>query len=104
METKEVDIEWEGKPEKVTIKKLSYGEVNSIQDAAVSVKVHEDGSTDRTLSIKMLKEQALFYGIVKAPFKVSDLSVVQSLPPTVGHKLYDEVNGYNSIDVPKKGT
>jgi len=92
--TKEIEIQWNGKPELVVIKRLNFGEKNRLQDEATDIKV-VGTQTIAKVSIAKINEISLLKGIIKAPFSV-DMATIQSLPVEIAEKLlevFGELNG-----------
>jgi hypothetical protein len=101
---KELSISWQGSPATVKLKKLTFGEKNAVQDAALTVSVEAVGDktvTNTKLSMKALKENTLLRGITEAPFKV-DMETIQGLPSELGDTIYNELNELNGMTPEKK--
>lgn len=91
---KEFGITWEGKEEKVTIKKLSYGERNDcLRKSTVFNPINQTASLD----VYTFNEQRLLKALVKAPFKV-DLESIRSLAPELGDKIISEIDGMATVN------
>ena len=100
--TKEIEIQWNGKPEIVVIKRLNFGEKNRLQDEATDIKV-VGTQTIAKVSIAKINELSLLKGITKAPFSV-DLATIQSLPVEIAEKLlevFGELNGLSEKKIPE---
>jgi len=100
METKEVEIEWQGKKEKVTLKKLTFGERNDLMSSFIRVK-RVGNNMETQVDMKTMMEQSLLKTIIKAPFQVT-IEGIRSLPVDIGDKLYAEADKFNTISQEKK--
>lgn len=100
MKTEDVEIEWEGKKEIVSIKKFTWGERNKvIQDTIGKVKVLAGEFPQIEIDPIKWKESLLLHAIVKAPFKV-DLETLRGLDPELAEKLVkkaEELNPFRDI-------
>lgn len=102
METKEIEIELNGKLETVVIKRLTFGERAKYR--AESRKIFWLGGTQK---VEVNEERqalaALRYGIKSAPFNHLDDNALKSLPGDIGDMLFDEIDRFNTLSE-KKGT
>lgn len=99
---KEFEIDWNGKKEKVMIKRLTFGESNDLQDEVTAVKMV---GTQRILELKQGKMKTLLVKkcVVSAPFKL-DIATIRDLPNTVGELIHNEVDKFNTLDLEKKAS
>jgi hypothetical protein len=100
MKTKDIPIEWDGKPDKVTIKKLTFGEINDIKQKAVVIRV-VGNVPSATVNQKTLHEESIMKSLVHAPFTIG-LKAVQDLDGETGEELWDECNEFSHISQEKK--
>ena len=100
MDTKIVPIEWNGEKVDVELRKLTFGEKNSVQEKAMKTKMIGH-SMQVELSQAVLKEESLLVGIKHAPFEVS-LDTIRNLPAETGDKLYEELSKLVTITPEKK--
>ncbi len=101
METKKLQVEWQGKKAEVEIKRFTYGERNDIQEKAIDTNL-VGGAIRMNISLKTMREEALAQGIVSAPFEV-DINTIRDLPADIGDKIYAEIESYNNLNPEKKG-
>ena len=101
MPTKTISIDWEGKEEKVVIKRLTYGEKAEFEDATTEVTV-VNGQPQVKIKRGEMRILPLLFCIKTAPFNV-DRTTISNLPPEVGETLYKEIEEFNSFDIKKKG-
>lgn len=100
MQTKEVDIVWNGKPEKVVIKRFTFGEFAKLRKEVR--KITWQGSTQHMdIDEEKLLIRTLLYGISNAPFQI-DENTIKNLDKTTGEKLYNEIDSFNTLDEGKK--
>lgn len=95
MKTKEIEIEYNGEKKKVTIKKLTFGELNQLTEEATDIKV-VGGQPLIKVSQKALKELSLLKSITSAPFEVN-ITNIQNLDAEVGNQLFEEFTLLNQI-------
>lgn len=100
MDTKIIKIKWNNQDRDVEIKRLTFGEMNDIQEQAIKSKI-VGTSVQAVISQKTLKEVSLLKGIKTAPFEV-DIQTIQGIPADLGNRLFEEINRYNNISLEKK--
>jgi hypothetical protein len=100
-ETKAVEIDWQGAKAKVTLKRLTFGEYNQLQEEAVDIRI-VNGQPLVKVNNSKLTELALLKSIIEAPFTI-DISNIRALDPTIGNQLFGEWTELNSADYKKKG-
>lgn len=91
MKTAEVLIEWpidSGKQEKVTLKRLNYGEKTELDTSCSEIKVIPGRDPIVSINQKKYTEQALIASITTAPFKLKDMEAIKSLSIEDGEKLF----------------
>ncbi len=101
VEKREIEIEWEGKPAKVVIKELTYGERNDIRNESNEIKLMGD-SIQTKVNMGRFQELCVLKSVVSAPFKTGDISAVRDLPIETGDKIYKEVDRLNHLSEEKK--
>lgn len=99
---KEIEIEWNGKKEKVTIKRLTFGERNKFMEEFIKVRMVGDTFQTEVLHGQM-KTLALLRCIVKAPFPI-DIASIESLDADLGDYLYSEIDKFNRLSEIKKSS
>ena len=88
MKTKDVNIEWNSKPAIVKLKRISFGDMNEINQEATQIKAV--GNVPQVMvNHKILKEKSLLKGIVEAPFPI-DIQNIQNLENDIGNQLWEE--------------
>lgn len=102
MKTRDIEIDFNGKKEVVTIKKMTFGEKNDLMQQAIPTKVL-GGQVMAELKHGTLKELSLLKAITKAPFTIS-MGEIRNLDPEVGEKLYQAIDKLNSVTPQKKET
>lgn len=100
METKKIDIKWDGKDEVVVMKKLKFGELNRLRASATKVSIINKQEKIEVDQVAMI-ENSLLKGIVSAPWNTNDVKVLQDIDAELGMKLYEEFNLLNGV-IPKK--
>ena len=100
METKIIDVEYKGSPAKVTIKRLTFGETNEIQNQAVQIRL-VGKIPQMSVDQKVMKEMSLVKSIVNAPFTIN-ISSIRDIDNKLGEMLWREVNEFNDISPEKK--
>jgi len=85
-ELHEFEIEWNGKKEKVVIKRLTFGERNDLWEQIAKIKVI---GTQQVVDLKhgKMRELSILNCLVKAPFKKS-LEEIRNLPANLGDLIY----------------
>ena len=91
MDTKDVEITYEGKKEIVTIKKLSWGEANEALRRSIKTTIN-----GKDVDIVSQRENELLLSIIKAPFKLNIESLKQ-LDKQKGDKIFSEFSQLNKV-------
>lgn len=99
-EKKELPIKWEGKDEKVVIKKMSNGELSWCRKQANDQRVIGKEMVVKTDS-ELFKDLVIIKGTFSAPFKL-DITDVQKLSPVFATALADEIMKFNNLGDEKK--
>jgi hypothetical protein len=100
--TKEIEIEYGGKPEKIVIREFTLKDRNDIYRAASTVKfIGKDPIV--TVDMWSLQEQSLLKGIITAPFPITSDSVL-GLRPALADKIYAEIETINNMTDIKKAS
>jgi hypothetical protein len=97
---KEIEIDWEGKKEKVIVKKLTFGEMNEIIRQVVG-KITIIGAETPSINIDIVayREMLLLKSIEYAPFKV-DIETIRNLEPEIAMQILavaEELNPFRSL-------
>jgi len=100
MPKKEIEIDWNGKKEKVVIRRLSFGETGEVSDI-VAPMTAVGGQQTVTLNQHKIRMESMLRCIVSAPFTV-DKKTIYGLPNDVGEKIYQEIDQFNSLTPAKK--
>lgn len=93
MQTKDIEIIWNGEKRIVKMKKLTFGEMNQLTEESTDVKV-VNGQPIVKVSQKSLKELGLLKSIVDAPFTL-DIPSIQGLEADLGNILFEEFSEMN---------
>jgi hypothetical protein len=99
MQTKEIEIDWNGGKHIVKLKRLTFGEMNQLTEEATDVKVI-NGQPIVKVSQKVLKEIGLLKSIVEAPFTL-DIPSIQNLDSETGNLLFEEFSEMNQQGLKK---
>jgi hypothetical protein len=107
MNTKEIPIDWEGKPAKVEIKKMGFIDKKKFQASFIKNVIDIDPATgkERTsteIDIFEAEIQGLKRFIIKAPFDWKTDEGLNEVPPETGEKIWNEIKDFNKIDIKKK--
>jgi len=89
----EVEIDYNGKKEKVVLKSLSWGENNEC--VRQGIKVNADGTTK--LDFVLQQEHKLLKSIEKAPFEVT-LENLRGLDAKDGDIIFNAMMKLNTVD------
>lgn len=100
MQTKDIEITFNGEKKIVKMKRLTFGEMNQLTEEATDVKVI-NGSPMIKVSQKALKEIGLLKAIVEAPFTI-DMNSIQGLDADTGNLLFEEFSEMNQQSSKKK--
>lgn len=95
------EIQWEGKQEIVTIKRLSYGERATFTERFIKVTIQEDQSSTN-IDMHAMQIQTLLMTIIKAPFPVTEDYLDYELDGVLGEDLYKIADNLNKINPNKK--
>lgn len=96
---KTIEITYNELKSNVVIKRLSFGEMNQVNEDSTDVKVI-NGQPIIKISQKALKEQGLLRSIIEAPFTI-DLKNIQDLDSETGNLLFEEFSELNQQDLKK---
>lgn len=101
METKNIEINYKGRPEVVEIKKLTFGEKASLRKKCR--KISFTGNRQNIdIDEEALMLNTLVYGIKSAPFNHTDINTIKNLDGDIGEKLYTEIDKFNTVSEGKK--
>ena len=100
LKTKDIEVEIDGKKEKITIKRFGWGELNKLYDEVTETKI-VDGRTVANVNVFKLQNLALLKGIVKAPFPITQESI-DSLDPKAGEEIFKRIDEFNLLTGQKK--
>ena len=101
MKTKKIEITWNGEKKNVTMKKLSFGEYNALQEEATEITVVANQAPIVKPSPKKMTEIGILKSIVDAPFTIS-IQEVQKLEREDGFALWEAFSELNELDTKKK--
>ena len=99
-ETKQVEIDWNGGRDTVTLRKLKFGERNDLIQEATDAKLVGREIITR-INFGRYKELLLLKAIVKAPFPNS-IDSIRGLDADVGDTLYAEAEAIQTMEDKKK--
>lgn len=97
---KDCEIDWNGQKAIVKLKRLTFGEVNQVNEESMDIKI-VNGQPLVKISQAKLMELSLLKSIVEAPFTI-DLTNIKNLDPNIGNELFQEHIALNSPDNKKK--
>ena len=100
METKEISITWQGRPETVTIKRMTYGERLKLKRLCRKI-LFVNNVQKVELDEERMGIEGLRMGIKSAPFKLDEASI-KELPGDLAEMIYGEIDSFNTIDEEKK--
>ena len=93
---REIPIIWEGTPEIVVIKKMSFGERAKFSDKFL--KIEMEGDKPKTgIDMGLMQIESLLAGIHKAPFEISRDYMEYELDGPLGELLHKEVETFNKL-------
>lgn len=97
---KDIEVEIAGQKQIVTIKRLSFGEKNMLEEEATDIKLVGTSPVVK-ISMSKLKELSLLKGIVKSTYPIKNIEDIRNLPQEVGDLLFNEFTEINQVDVKK---
>ena len=95
MKTKTIEIDYNGKKENVTLKRLNFGEDNRIKSKATKITASVGMAPKVEIDQTALKEEGLRIAITEAPWTIGDVRPIQELDVEDANKLweaYEELN------------
>ena len=101
METKEIEIEWKGKKDKVVIRKLDFVETLELADKYIKFKRVGNRPIEE-VSYKDMVINTLLMGIKEAPFEISVESFKSPELISILKVLYQEIELFNAVPEKKK--
>lgn len=81
----------------VTIKKLTFGDFNDIQDEISNIKVAGKKKFSMSPKVGHMKLLLVQRSLVKAPFSINDFGTIRNLELGLGELLYNEVEDFNDL-------
>lgn len=102
-EKKEIDIEWEGKPAKIVIRKIDraiYREVRgqSQKERVIGKSIQTD------INGELFRDMMITRAVASAPWKVGIIEEVGRLPPRFVDELFVLVMEFNELGEEKKAS
>jgi hypothetical protein len=97
---KVVEIEIDGVKQSFTLKRLSFGAKNQLEEEATEIKIVGNQPMVKVSSSK-LKEVSLLKSIVKSSIPINGIGDIQNLSQEVGEALFEAFTELNSVDVKK---
>ena len=94
------DIEYNGKTEKVEIKKLNYGEFNDLQRSCMKMQML-GGTPKLDVDQVAMNENSILKSIISAPFTVN-LEEIRNLDREVAEVILENVSEMNTPSDKKK--
>ena len=85
---------------KVTIKKLTYGQKNELNDKLIQFRM-VGNRMDIKVSIAAMTEHSMLMALVEAPFDIN-IGAIRNLDPDVGEKINKENEEFNNLTALKK--
>ncbi len=105
MGTKEIEIEYEGKKEKVVIRRMGWAEKNTFSEGYVDIDVIGNTPTVRTHTFEA-RTGALLKCLVSAPFMSTDKPLnkddLNELDTDMLENIYKEIENLNSLGKDQK--
>jgi len=96
MKTKTLTIEFNGQPAEVIIKRLTFGERAKLRKSVRTIK-YVNNVQNIEIDEEKLLINTLKFGLLKAPFEITDESIKQ-LDGNTGEFLYQEIDKFNTLD------
>ena len=87
----------------VTIKKLTFGDFNDIQDEISNIKIAGKRNVSMSPRVGHMKLLLVQRSLVKAPFAVNDFGTIRNLELALGELLYNEVEDFNDLGEDEEG-
>lgn len=103
MDTKELILDYKGKPEKFVIKKIGFDEFNQITDECMPNEMVGQVTKAHVIMGKF-RTMVLLKGLKSAPFDINLDNIKNSdmVDLSLGNTLFDAINEFNRLDEPKK--
>ena len=102
MTTKDIAITWENIPAKVTMRRLTFGEMNALNDEVAQIRMQGETPQVNILQSRM-KESGILKSIVSAPFTVT-IDNIRRLDNDDGNKLFEIFMELNNVGASKKAS
>jgi len=98
----EFEVGWQD--DKVTIKRLRYGDNLRIQKQAMNITGTPGVAASARADINPEEFQAttILKGVVKAPWGANNLKAILDLPPFIGEWIKSEIEEFNTLETKKK--
>ena len=102
---KEVEIpkelmESDWKTNKVVVKRLTFGEQMRIRDDATKINL-KGGEVKGTVNQEIAMVSTIVKGVIEAPYKIGDASIVRDLDGAFGQWVLGEVQDFNKVSEKK---
>ena len=98
MRIHEFDIDFEGKKEKVKIKKLAYGERSELTETFMKVEILGKNQQKTKYSYHDMIMNSMLKCIVTAPFPITRDYIYSILEPNLGKDIYDKIDQLNKLN------
>lgn len=99
--TKELSFDWEGKPEKIVIRKFGWGEREKLIEDSVDIHINNiTKQADIKPKNSEIKILTVLRSLVSAPFPRTREYLSTELEPWVGEWLFNEVEAFNMLTPP----
>ncbi len=96
MKTKDINIEYEGKPAIVKIKRMGWAEKNLMMDNYFGAKIMPNNVIHVEPHMFKMKVDALRKCVIEAPFKLDDGNLNEQDPEMLD-KIYKEIESLNNL-------
>ncbi len=96
-----LEITYNGNKESVTIRKLTWGERNSILRESIQTKLVGKEPHVSVDNFRM-QELTIQKAIVSAPFNHQKIEVIRDLPVEIGDYLFKEIDAFQGVNHEKK--
>lgn len=99
IDAKDFEINWNGKPEKVTIKTLNFGEYTEIMQQSLRIKSAGRRQPQVDTDVGILRISVLLKGLHQAPFPHKTIEDIKKIRPfLLAEEIYNEIEKLNSLD------
>jgi hypothetical protein len=97
-------ISYNGKEDKVKIKKLNFGEYGGLQRASMKMKALGNNMPQLDIDQVAMNENSIVMSVIEAPWALNDINIIRDLDTEIAQSLLQAITEINNPTDKKKET